>query len=363
MTAAPRIRVLIVDDSAMVRRVLTMGLSADPAIEVMAAVSNTAEAWQLMQARRPDVVTLDLEMPGTDGLTFLSTYLPEMPVPTVVISSLTRQGAEITLRAMEAGAVDVLPKPLLGPADGLPSILPEVCARVRAAATARVASGRRLRRVPVPPKPAMAGAGGRGGLVAIGSSTGGVQALTRILPMFPADAPPVLIVQHMPEGFTGPFANRLDSICAMQVREARDGDDLMPGRILIAPGGRTHMELARKGRGFCVHLREGDPVAYSRPSVDVLFTSVAHHAGAQAAAALLTGMGRDGAKGLLAIRNAGGRTVAQDEATSIVFGMPMAATEVGAAEAVLPLEAIPARLLQMLPAPPKPAPASGRAEQ
>lgn len=362
MTAAPRIRVLVVDDSAMVRKVLCMGLSADPAIEVVGAVSNTADAWQMMQSLRPDVVTLDLEMPGTDGLTFLSTYLPQMPIPTVVISSLTREGAEITLRAMEAGAVDVLPKPLLGPAGGLPSILPEVCARVRAAATARVVRGRRLRHdaggaVPV------AAAGGRGGLIAIGSSTGGVQALTRILPMFPADAPPVLIVQHMPEGFTGPFANRLDSVCAMRVREARDGDDLIPGHILIAPGGRTHMVLARKGGGFCVRLREGDPVSYSRPSVDVLFTSVAHHAGAQAVAALLTGMGRDGANGLLAIRNAGGRTVAQDEATSVVFGMPMAAAGLGAAEAVLPLQSIPARLLQMLPAPPKPAPASARAEQ
>jgi two-component system chemotaxis response regulator CheB len=367
MTAAQRIRVLIVDDSAMVRKVLYMGLSADPVIEVVGTASNADVAWKLMQLLRPDVVTLDLEMPGTDGLTFLTDYLPKMPVPTVVISSLTREGTEITLRAMEAGAVDVLPKPLLGPADGLPAILPEVCARVRAAATARVVPGRRLRMRPpaAAAMPSPAGGAPRGGVIAIGSSTGGVQALTRILPMFPADAPPILIVQHMPEGFTGPFAARLDALCALEVREARDGEVLQAGRVLIAPGGRTHMVIVRRGQSLQVELHAGDPVAFSRPSVDVLFASVARHAGARAAAAILTGMGRDGAGGLLAIRHAGGRTVAQDEATSVVYGMPMAAAEIGAAEAILPLEAIPARLLQSGPAaPPKPAPAAlGRAPQ
>lgn len=357
MTAPARIRVLIVDDSAMVRKVLSMGLSADPAIEVVGTASNADLAWRMMQLQRPDVVTMDLEMPGTDGLTFLQTYLPKLPVPTVVISSLTREGTDITLRAMEAGAVDVLPKPSLGLGDGLPSIMPEVCARVRAAATARVVIGRRPRGgLPaVPARPLPAG-GDRTGLILLGSSTGGVQALTRILPMFPADCPPVLIVQHMPEGFTGPFASRLDAVSAITVREAQDGDAVLPGQALVAPGGRMHMVLARKGRGLRVQLVAGDPVAFSRPSVDVLFESAARLAGAQTTAALLTGMGRDGAAGLLAIRNAGGRTLAQDEATSVVYGMPMAAAELGAAEAILPLTSIPARLLQMLPAtPPQPA--------
>jgi two-component system chemotaxis response regulator CheB len=353
MTVPQRVRVLVVDDSAMVRKVLSMGLSADPGIEVVGTASNAELAWKMMQLQRPDVVTMDLEMPGTDGLTFLQTYLPKLPIPTVVISSLTREGTEITLRAMEAGAVDVLPKPSLGLGDGLPSIMPEVCARVRAAATARVVIGRKLRRGPAAAAPEPVAArpeGERSGLILLGSSTGGVQALMSILPMFPADCPPILIVQHMPEGFTGPFAGRLDAVSAIRVREAAHGDELLPGQALVAPGGRFHMRLARRGGVLRVELAEGDPVAFSRPSVDVLFESAARHAGRQTVAALLTGMGRDGAAGLLAIRNAGGRTLAQDEATSVVYGMPMAAAELGAAEAILPLQSIPARLLQMLPA-------------
>lgn len=349
MIGADRIRVLIVDDSAMVRKVLTLGLSADPAIEVVATASNADIAWKMIQLHRPDVVTLDVEMPGTDGLTFLRTFLPKMRVPTVMISSHTQEGAEVTMRALEAGAVDVLSKPSLGLADGLPSIMPEVSARVRAAASARVVIGRRL---PRPPRVLSSGmSGARTGLIVIGSSTGGVQALTRILPQFPKDGPPILIVQHMPEGFTGPFASRLDALCAMSVREARDGDAVEPGTVLVAPGGKEHMSIIRHGRGYRIALQAGDPVCFSRPSVDVLFNSVARLAARGCAAALLTGMGRDGAQGLLAILRAGGRTVAQDEATSVVYGMPMAAAEIGAAEAILPLDDIPARLLQMLPAP------------
>lgn len=348
MTGANRIRVLVVDDSAMVRKVLTLGLSADPGIEVVGTASNADTAWKMMQLHRPDVVTLDVEMPGTDGLTFLRSFLPKLPIPTVMISSHTQQGAEVTVRAMEAGAVDVLPKPSLGLADGLPSIMPEVSARVRAAASARVVIGRRVPRSVTPlvsPR-----SGPPSGLIVIGSSTGGVQALSHILPQFPADGPPILIVQHMPEGFTGPFANRLNALCAMSVREARDGDPVEPGTVLVAPGGKEHMAVVRHGRGLRVTIQPGDPVCFSRPSVDVLFDSVARIAARGCAAALLTGMGRDGANGLLAIRKAGGRTVAQDEATSVVYGMPMAAAEIGAAEAILPLDDIPARLLQMLPA-------------
>lgn len=384
-------RVLIVDDSAMIRRVLSLGLSTDPAIEVIATASSAEAAWDVMRRDRPDVVTLDVEMPGVDGLTFLRHYLPSMPIPTVMISSLTRDGAEISMKAMEAGAVDVISKPSLGLAAGLPGIMTDICARVRAAAGARVATGRTRHALPVtpailppdagpaapappdprpqprpvarPPRPApLAPAvapplaqprrgGGGPALLCIGSSTGGVQALTTILPCFPPETPPILVVQHMPEGFTRPFAARLDTICPMSVREAQDGDPVHPGQILIAPGGTRHMVVERAGRGYRIALRAGDPVCFSRPSVDVLFHSVAHLAGSKAIGAILTGMGRDGAAGLLAIRSAGGATVAQDEESSVVYGMPMAARDLGAAQSILPLEQIPARMLQALSAP------------
>jgi len=347
---APRpVRVLIVDDSAMVRKVLSMGLSADPRIQVMGTASNADAAWEIMQRDRPDVLTLDVEMPRTDGLTFLRHFLPHMPVPTVMISSLTRDGAQITMQAMEAGAVDVISKPSLGLATGLPAIMADICTRVRAAAHARVLVGRARRSVPQAANAALAPVPrATPAVFAIGSSTGGVQALSAILPEFPAESPGIAIVQHMPEGFTAPFAARLDSLCRMTVREAAHGDILTPGLILVAPGGTRHMTLERHGTAFRVALRPGDPVAFSRPSVDVLFESVAHSAGAQASAAILTGMGRDGSSGLLSIRRAGGRTYAQDEATSVVYGMPMAARDCGAAQEVLPLEEIPARMLQGL---------------
>lgn len=344
MIAARPIRVLIVDDSAMVRKVLSMGLSADPGIEVLGAASNADAAWDMMQQQRPDVVTLDVEMPKVDGLTFLRHFLPRMPIPTVMISSMTRQGAAITMQAMEAGAVDVISKPSLGLAAGLPAIMTDICLRVRAAATARVALGRVRRAQPELPQPVMPRRS-QAAIFAIGSSTGGVQALSTILPSFPPNAPGIVIVQHMPEGFTGPFAARLDSLCDLSVREARHGDVLEPGMVLVAPGGTRHMTVARHGRNFRVSLVDGDPVCFSRPSVDVLFESVARVAGAQATGAILTGMGRDGAQGLLSIRRAGGRTFAQDEQTSVVYGMPMAARDNGAAEQVLPLEDIPARML------------------
>jgi two-component system chemotaxis response regulator CheB len=348
-TIAPT-KVLIVDDSAMVRRVLTTGLSADPQIEVVGAVSSAEAAWTLMQDLRPDVVTLDIEMPGMDGLTFLKTYLAKIPIPTVVISSLTRQGAQVTLHAMEAGAVDIVTKPTLGLGDGLPSMMKGICTRVRAAAKARVIVGGRK----PPPRatalePPLPTGSPSLSVIALGASTGGVQALCRILPLFPADSPGIVIVQHMPEGFTTAFAQRLDSLCAMTVREAQDGDVVRSGLVLLAPGGARHMSLVRRGVGYAVSLTQGDPVCFSRPSVDVLFDSVARVVGRKAVAALLTGMGRDGANGLLAIRNAGGRTITQDEATSVVYGMPMVAREQGASEETLPLDAIPNRLLTLVP--------------
>ncbi len=374
------IRVLIVDDSAMVRKVLSLGFSADPGLQVMGEAASAEAAWDIMQKDRPDVVTLDVEMPRIDGLTFLRRFLPVMPVPVVMISSLTRAGAEITVQAMQAGAVDVISKPSLGLAAGLPAIMSDICTRVRAAASARVsyAAPAAAQPAPIPaqvaaaparttpkaspepaaPQPAAATTAPRATvrhappIMAIGSSTGGVQALTAILPTLPADTPGVVIVQHMPEGFTGPFAARLNSLCQITIREAQDGDLVQQGQALVAPGGSRHMIVESHGRSaYRIRLIDGDPVCFSRPSVDVLFESVARAAGRHAIGAVLTGMGRDGAAGLLAIRNHGGATFAQDEATSVVYGMPMAARDLGAAREVLPLTEIPARMLQAVTAP------------
>ncbi len=351
MSAQRIVRVLIVDDSAMVRKVLTMGLSSDRFIEVVGAASNTETAWRMIEDLRPDVITLDVEMPEMDGITFLRQFLPKARIPTVMISAHTVEGARTSLDAMEAGAVDIIPKPALGAglASGLPAMMADICKRVRAAADAHVVVGRARPARARSPAPLATPRGLAGHeVMALGSSTGGVQALGTILPMLPADCPPVVIVQHMPEAFTNAFAARLDGLCTVSVREACHGDTLETGTVLIAPGGRQHMELDRHGTGYRVRLFEGPAVSFSRPSVDVLFASVARLAGQNAVAALLTGMGRDGAAGLLAIRQAGGRTLAQDRETSVVYGMPMAAWENGGAEAALPLEEIPARMLALL---------------
>jgi two-component system, chemotaxis family, protein-glutamate methylesterase/glutaminase len=341
-----RVRVLIVDDSAMIRKVLSLGLSSDPMIEVVGTASGAEQAFEMIAALRPDVMTLDIEMPRMDGVTFLRRLMPETPVPTVIISSATQQGAAVTLQALEAGAVDVIAKPSLGavagshPA-GLGGIMQEVCARVRAAAMAR--PGRMAGHMAMPGHAPAPATGRR--LIAIGASTGGVQALAHVLQDMPPDAPGIVIVQHMPEGFTRAFAERLDGMTRIRVREAQDGDAVHPGLALIAPGGTRHMVLAGRAPHWRVALVDGDPVCFSRPAVDRLFDSVARHAGRQTCAALLTGMGRDGAAGLAAIRAAGGFTLAQDEATSVVWGMPAAAVEIGAAMTVQPIDTVATSLL------------------
>lgn len=341
MTASRKARVLIVDDSAMVRRVLAMGLAADPRLDVVGLASSADMARAMMTELRPDVVTLDLEMPQMDGLTFLRSYMPEMPLPTVIISALTRSNQQVVVQALQAGAVDVISKPNPGVGEGLPGIMQDICARVLAAAGARVGLAAQTAE---PTEVPYRGAFRPGWIHAIGASTGGVQALSRILPRFPANSPAILIVQHMPEGFTAAFAARLDQLCQMKVREARAGDLIEPGCVFLSPGGREHMVMRRHGQEFRLALIAGDRVCYSRPSVDVLFHSIAAVAAGSCSAALLTGMGRDGADGLLAIRQAGGRSFAQDEASSVVFGMPLAAWELGAAEALVPLDDIPRRL-------------------
>ncbi len=347
-----KIRVLIVDDSALVRKILKDGLSKDPQIEVIGTARDPYQARDILVLERPDVITLDVEMPKMDGVTFLKKFMPVYPTPTIMVSSLTESGKKITIEALEAGAVDIVTKPKTGVSDDLPRMLDEIRRKVKEAARVDVKKFSRQKRSTLPKinelKITSALDESTDKIIAIGASTGGTEALARILPAFPRTSPGIVIVQHMPEGFTKAFAQRLDSISQMKVKEAENNDRVLTGLCLIAPGGANHMELHRSGGQYRVVLRKGEKVSGHRPSVDILFKSVAQHAGKNAAAALLTGMGKDGAEGLLEIRKAGGRTISQDEATSVVWGMPRAGWEMGGAEKLVPLEEIPQTLLTMI---------------
>ena len=347
------IRVLVVDDSAVVRAALSEVLSSDPAIEVLATAADPFLAAERMRDRAPDVITLDIEMPRMDGLTFLQRLMAQHPLPVVICSSLAEEGCETALRALELGAVDVIQKPRVGARQFLEESRVRICDAVKAAARAR------LRRAParpiaepkltadaiLPPPRSDAMLQTTERVVAIGASTGGTEALRQLLTSLPLDAPGVVVVQHMPERFTTAFARRLDSLCAVSVKEAEDGDSVVPGRALVAPGNR-HTLLKRSGARYFVEVREGPLVSRHRPSVDVLFRSVARYAGRNAVGVILTGMGDDGARGMLELKAAGARTIAQDEATSVVWGMPLEAINLGAADAVLPLDAIAADVLR-----------------
>lgn len=336
MTRRP-IRVLVIDDSAVVRDVLTRELSADPEIEVVDTALDPYIARDKIVALRPDVVTLDLEMPRMDGMTFLGKLMHFMPMPVVVVSSLTPAGSETALDALCAGAFEVIAKP--GPAYSVGAMAEQLAATIKAAAQAppRRSMGARVAvRIPALKRTTTR-------VVGIGASTGGTVALERLLSALPLDAPPTAVVQHMPEGFTRSFAQRLDSQCAVEVKEAEDGDLMAPGKVLVAPGNR-HLLLRRSGATYRVELRDGPPVSRHRPSVDVLFKSLAACAGADAIGLILTGMGTDGAAGLLDMRTSGALTIAQDEATSVVWGMPREAVECGAACEVLPLDEMAGRV-------------------
>jgi two-component system, chemotaxis family, protein-glutamate methylesterase/glutaminase len=344
--AARRITAMVVDDSAVVRKHLAELLEAG-GIEVIATASDPLFAWPKMAARWPDVVVLDVEMPRMDGISFLRKIMAERPTPVVMCSTLTEQGAATTLQALAEGAVAFVTKPKLGLRDFLTDPSNGLVASVRAAAASnlramrtRPATGTATPAPPMlrPPAPAAPGAMAvtTDRVVAVGSSTGGVQAIEALLTALPRTAPGMVIVQHMPERFTAALAERLNSLCAMEVKEAADGDRVVDGRVLIAPGGR-HMQLQRSGAQYVVSVRDGPLVNRHKPSVDVLFKSVAHCAGANAVGIILTGMGDDGARGLREMRDAGARTAAQDEATSVVYGMPREAVRLGAAESVLPL--------------------------
>jgi two-component system, chemotaxis family, protein-glutamate methylesterase/glutaminase len=331
------IKVLIIDDSAIVRRVLTECLSKAPDIEVVGTAVDPYVARDKIVSLHPDVLTLDLEMPRMGGLTFLGKLMKYHPLPVVVVSSLTAEGSEAALHALEMGAVDVLCKP--ASADSLADIARALIDRIRSAAAAKRNFDRRAQPLTVA-RPTesdtrnMAACGNK--IVAIGASTGGTEAIKQVLTGLPANAPGILIVQHMPATFTAAFAERLNQICLMEVREAKENDAVVPGVALVAPGNK-HMTLRRRDGGYFVAIKDGPRVFHQRPSVDVLFHSVAQQAGANAVGVLLTGMGADGAGGLLAMRQAGAYTLAQNEESCVVFGMPKEAIGLDAVDQVAPL--------------------------
>jgi len=334
--------VMVVDDSAVVRQVISHALARERSIEVLAAVADPIFAMQRMRSRWPDVIVLDVEMPRMDGITFLRKIMSDRPTPVVICSSLTVAGADTTLQALAAGAVTIVAKPKVGVRNFLLDASADLVEAVKAAARANVhnlkprSPAESFERALAPAAP-LSETTER--IVALGTSTGGTQALERVLSALPRNSPSIVVVQHMPEKFTAAFSERLDDICEIEVREAQDNDRVLPGRALIAPGGKQ-MTLKRSGAYYYVEVRSGPPVNRHCPSVDVLFRSVAKCAGKNALGIIMTGMGHDGARGLLEMHDAGAQTAAQDEASCVVFGMPKEAIKLGAADKVLPLHAI-----------------------
>jgi len=339
-------KVLIVDDSALMRQLLTQIINSDPDLEVVGSAADPYVARDKIKALNPDVLTLDIEMPRMDGLTFLEKLMRGHPMPVVMISSLTAKGAETTFRALSLGAVDYVSKPKLDVSNGTIEQSGEIVLKIKAAARAKV---RRpiASALPAVPSGKTYHFSATHRVVAIGASTGGTEALKDLLSPLPADFPGIVIVQHMPEAFTHQFAVRLDSLCKIRVKEAQDGDRILPGHALLAPGGH-HMALVRKGMEYAVHVYRGERVNRHLPSVDVLFSSCARNMGKNALAVLLTGMGADGAKGMLEMRQAGSFTIAQDESTCVVFGMPREAILLNAVDQVLPLGQMPEALQRKL---------------
>ncbi len=341
------IKVLIIDDSALIRQILTDLLSAGSGIEVVGVAADPIIAMEKIKKLKPDVITLDVEMPRMDGLTFLAKLMSTTPLPVLMVSSLTEKGCETTLKAMELGAVDFVTKPKIDMVEKLPEVAAELIEKVRITARARVAQrAERKVRPKLNADAVMSKSSSRAmvettdKVVVIGASTGGVEALAELLSALPADAPGICVVQHMPEQFTKVFAQRLNSICKVDVREAQNGDSVLDGHVLIAPGS-AHMLLMRSGARYYVQVQDGPPVNRHKPSVDVLFRSAARYAGRNAVGIILTGMGDDGARGLKEVKEAGALTVAQDEASCVVFGMPKEAIKIGAVDKVMSLGAIP----------------------
>lgn len=346
-----RIRVLVVDDSALIRQILERELNLDPGIVVVGTASDPYVARDKILELRPDVMTLDVEMPRMDGVEFLRRLLPQYPIPVVMLSALTQKEKCITMEALEAGAVDFVTKPSADAGRSMVQVIHELRTKIKIASMVNLShfQGRATTPRSAAPKKRSSLAESTDKVIAIGASTGGTEALRQILSEFPGNTPGIVVVQHMPQGFTRMFSERLDTLCAMEVREAQSGDRVLSGRILIAPGG-MHMRVRRSGGIYQVECEPGEKVSGHCPSVDVLMTSVAEHVGSNAVGIVLTGMGHDGANGLLAMRQAGARTLVQDEATSVVYGMPKAAYDKGAAECIKPLGRIAATAMSFLEA-------------
>lgn len=356
MTAVQKIKVLCFDDSALIRSLMTEIINSQPDMEVCATAPDPLVARELIKQHNPDVLTLDVEMPRMDGLDFLEKLMRLRPMPVVMVSSLTERGSEITLRALELGAVDFVTKPRVGIRDGMLEYAEKLADKIRAASRARV------RQTPQPQAAAAAARAATGHpaapminnplvstekLIIVGASTGGTEAIREVLTPLPPDAPAVLIAQHMPPGFTKSFAQRLNGLCRIAVKEAEHGERVLPGHAYIAPG-HAHLLLARSGANYVAHLSDEPPVNRHRPSVDVLFRSAATHAGKNAIGVILTGMGRDGAAGLLEMKRAGAYTFAQDEASCVVFGMPREAIALCGSDDVSPLSDMSRRVMARL---------------
>ena len=350
-----RTRVVVVDDSALVRSLLTEIINRQPDMECVGAAADPYIAREMIRATNPDVITLDVEMPRMDGLDFLSKLMRLRPTPVVMVSTLTERGAEVTLRALELGAIDFVAKPKIGVADGLKLLAQDITDKVR------IASKAQLRRLPSTPVHAADGQAGPARaapiaslgrlstekIIFVGASTGGTEATKEVLTHLPPDSPAVVITQHMPPGFTKSYAARLDGLCKIRVAEARDGERVLPGHAYIAPGG-LHLSVERSGANYIARVQDGEPVNRHKPSVEVLFKSAARVVGPNALALMLTGMGADGARAMKEMRDAGSYNYVQDEASCVVFGMPREAIAAGAADEVLPLTRIAPRVIEHL---------------
>lgn len=343
-------KVLIVDDSALIRSVMSEIVNSQPDLEVVATAPDPLVARELIKKHNPDVLTLDVEMPKMDGLDFLEKLMRLRPMPVLMVSSLTERGSEITMRALELGAVDFVTKPKISIQTGMREYADMIADKIRAAARARIAP--RPRTAPAPSAPLSALRSpliSSEKLIIIGASTGGTEAIREFLMQMPSDCPGILIAQHMPEGFTSSFAKRLDSLCRISVIESAGNERVLPGHAYIAPG-HSHLMLVRSGANYMTRIEQSPPVNRHRPSVDVLFRSAAQAAGKNAVGVILTGMGKDGAAGMLDMRQAGAHNFAQDEASCVVFGMPREAIALGAAHEVGPLQALPRMVLEHLAA-------------
>ena len=343
-----KIKVLIIDDSALIRSLLKEVINSFPDLEAVGAAANPLQAREMIKTLNPDVLTLDVEMPEMDGLTFLEKLMRLRPMPVLMISSLTERGSEAALRSLELGAVDFLPKPKLGIVDGIQEYADEIAEKIRVAFATKIRSRSKDGHSTLAALPTL---GNRISttekVIAVGSSTGGTEAIKEFLIRMPPDAPGILIAQHMPQAFTKSFANRLDSLCKIKVVEAEGNERVLPGHAYIAPG-HSHLLLKRSGANYMTELSQAAPVNHHRPSVEVLFRSVAQFAGKNAIGVMLTGMGKDGAIGMLEMRQAGAYNLAQDEASCVVFGMPREAIAVGAVDEIVPIQEMTQRVLNKL---------------